>query len=201
MNNMKLLDRGWQYSVYDLGNGRVLKRYNTWCQAYGVMLRDALSNMRFPVVCFTRYYREGKQSAVRSLTSVRESSLDQKLFGNPRVISGHTYEQDFAEPLSKYLKQISDEEGRIVIDRFVSLSAFLVSNSLIEKNFNIGDNFGRTALGEIVLTDLGELCTDPSEVAKQIRSRVWAAPDVVRQLPPALRTYFVEQMDRAFVKK
>ncbi|MFA6514787.1 MAG: hypothetical protein WCT42_00790 [Candidatus Paceibacterota bacterium] len=37
---MKKIGQGWQYTTYDLGNGRVLKKFHSWSKAYFVMLRD-----------------------------------------------------------------------------------------------------------------------------------------------------------------
>ena len=37
---MKKIGQGWQYTTYDLENGRVLKKFHSWSKAYCVMLRD-----------------------------------------------------------------------------------------------------------------------------------------------------------------
>jgi hypothetical protein len=162
------------------------------------MLRDALRNLRFPVVCFTRYYREGKVSATSSLEVVLESALDPSHFANPKRISAYAYEQTFARPLSEYLSTVTEEEGRKTIDAFIEFNKLLLAQPLIEKNFNIGDNFGLDPSGKIVLIDIGEIVTSKTGIKEQLRKRVWAAADVVRRLPASLQSYFVQKMDQTF---
>jgi hypothetical protein len=196
---MRLLGRGWQYTVYDLGNGKVLKRYNTWFEAYRVMLKDSLMHARLPVLLFSKYYNEGKVCARQSLGNITKSSLSPIMFGSPKMISEYDYEQTYAEPLSRYLKRVSTEKGKEMIDAFIEFNKTLARNSLLEKNCNIGDNFGINESGEIVIIDLGEICTSQKEIQQQINNRVWAAPDVLSRIPSSLHAYLVEKMDQAFV--
>jgi hypothetical protein len=195
---MKKVGQGWQYTVYDLGGGRVLKRYNTWLEAYGVMLRDSFLHIRLPVVFFSRYYKEGKERALRSLTFIQNSTIDPAVFGNPKLLEGSSYEQDNITPLRKYLATCTYEEGRAVIDAFAGFNLMLLQQSVIEMNCNVADNFGLNPQGKMVLIDLGEICTDKEEIQSQIRKRVWSAADVVSGLPAGLRSYFVEKMDAVF---
>ena len=193
---MKMLGRGWQYTVYDLGNRRVLKKYNTWFDAYMVMLKDSFFHVRPPVFYFSRYYSDGQKSAISSLKKVSETSLDAWVVGNPKVLSGCEYEQDFVEPLSEYFERVTVEDGKRMIDRFVEFTLLLLRSSVLEKNCNIADNFGLNDEGKIILIDLGEICFVEEEIQDQIQKRVWAAPDVLSRLPIGLRSYFVEEMDR-----
>ena len=64
---MRLLGQGWQYTVYDLGNGRVLKQYNTKFAAYCVMLKACFPFTKNPLWELPKYYRGCKQTALDSI--------------------------------------------------------------------------------------------------------------------------------------
>lgn len=196
---MKKIGEGWQYNVYDIGNNRVLKRYNSFFKSYLIMLKDAFINMRLPVINFKKLYNEGKTSAVRSLKIILDCTLDKNIFGNPKIVGTLDYEQDIMIPLSVFFKSSTVEKGQDIIDEFIDFNKFLVKNKIIEKNFNIADNFGLNNLGNITLIDIGEICTDEQEINKSIKKRVWSARDVTNRLPFDLREYYIKKMDKAFL--
>jgi tRNA1(Val) A37 N6-methylase TrmN6 len=75
-----------------------------------------------------------------------------------------------------------------------------VENNLIDKSFNIGANFGLNKQGEIVLSDIGELWSNPENIKKQIEKRVWSYDYILRYLPSEkLREYFISKMDQIFL--
>ena len=195
---MRFIGRGWQYSVYSIGNGKVYKRYNSWFEAYREMLKEQLSTLKFPVLGFTGNYFKGKKLASESLKRVVSSSLDQNLFGNPKIVGKLEYEQDFIVPLSCYFKHHSLAESKEKIDSFIKFCLLLHKNSLIEKNFNMADNFGLNKSGEIVLSDLGEICSTEKEIAVQTKKRVWMKQDVLGKFPAHLHEYFIQKMDETF---
>ncbi len=195
---MKKLGKGWQYTVYDLGNGRVLKRYNTWIDSYLVMLHDAFIHHRLPVINFSYYYREGKRVAMESLKKISVSNIDKSMFGNPTICSNYDYEQDVVEPLAQSFKNGTMSSGRLLIDKFALFNKKLIKNGMIEKNFNIADNFGLNNSGDIIMIDIGEVCTDKNEIQEQLKRRVWSAPDVLKKIPINFQQYFIETMDKSF---
>ena len=197
---MKLIRRGWQYSVYDIGNGRVLKRYNTGFESYLEMLKEQLFNLWFPVTGFSNIYKESKVLASRSLQKITSCTVDQSLFGNPKIIGELEYEQDLVKPLSDYFENHSVNESKKMIDKFIKFCKLLHKNSLIEKHFNMADNFGLNNSEEIVLIDLGEICSSKEEISKQINKQVWLGPDVLGKFPAALGKYFIQKMNEAFGK-
>lgn len=195
---MKLIGRGWQYAVYDAGNGRVIKKYNSMFDAYLVMLKDAFFHFRLPVLNFSFFYNEGRNIALQSLLHITQHKLPQSMFGNPTLLSKLEYEQDYCESLSGHLKKIPTEEGKLVIDKCIAFILMLKENLLMEKNCNIGDNFGITAAGNIILIDIGEVLFQKEEIRGRLKERVWAAPDVLSRIPASLRDYFIQHMDQVF---
>ncbi len=197
----KMIGRGWQYTVYDMGNSRVEKKYNSIFLSYFMMFKDAFRYLRMPDLAFRKYYRETQKIAMNSLEKVMASPLDKNLFGNPKMIGTVGYEQDHLKSLGKYFMEHSADESKDKIDRVVKFCLMLFEHSLAEKYFNIADNFGLDASGNIVLIDLGEIIDSREEISVQIKNRAWSAPDVISEFPEKLRGYFVRSMDNAFANK
>ncbi len=196
---MKLLNRGWQYSVYEKAPGIVLKRYNSFLVAYFIMLKESFVTFSLPVIPFYPHYQKSKENASRSLEFISQSQIDKSVFGQPHRLNEYDYEQAYVEPLSNYFKRVSTKDGKDTIDAFVRFCALLLEHSIAERNFSIANNFGLDNNGNIVLTDLGEICTTEAEIQERINVRVWSTADVLSGLPASLRTYFVEKMDRQFL--
>ncbi|MEK7538389.1 MAG: hypothetical protein AAB552_00965 [Patescibacteria group bacterium] len=139
--------------------------------------------------------------AVYSMQEILHTTIQSWMLGNPRVVGTLDYEQDFVVSLRKKLEQGGREEGERIVDSFVEFNKVLIEHSLIDRNFLITDNFGMNADGNIILMDLGELCTDAKTIRHHLAKRPWATFDVVNSLPANLRDYFVNEMDKAFYKK
>lgn len=193
---MKLLGRGWQYSVYDLENGRVIKKMNSRFLAYLQMLKGCFPYTKLGINQFPKMFQASVNMATNSIRSLKKISFDKKLLGNPKFFENSLeYEQDKIIPVEDYLKTISVEEGKKAIDEFYNFNINLISLGFIDKSFAIAKNFGIDHQGKIILSDLGELYFSP-ELRNQIQKRPWAANYVIKPLPKNLRNYFVEKMDR-----
>lgn len=196
---MKILGRGWQYTTYDLGNSRVLKKYNSRLVAYFIMFRECFPYIKYPIWEFPAYYKRCKQEAAQSMQSLLGVvKLEQWMLGNPKVLNALNYEQDKMTPLHKKLINISQSEAEIIIDDFIELNKILIKNSVIDRNFNITNNFGVDNSGRIVLMDLGEICTDERKIKNYLKERPWSSPHVGYHLDKNIRDSFVSKMDNNF---
>ena len=111
---MKFIGRGWQYTVYDIGNCRVLKIYNTRLQGYLIMLRQCFPYVGYPIWKIPSYYRGCKKTAFDSIKKIKDTKIPLSYFGNPTILNDYDYEQDKVVPLSIYFKKLNLEEGRQV---------------------------------------------------------------------------------------
>lgn len=196
---MKVLGRGWQYTTYDLGNGRVLKRYNSAFVACILIFLNSLYWWKPAPWKLLAYHRDCKSKAHDSMIFVQRNVLESWMIGNPKVLNDLDYEQDKLTPLHKVIRGISTEKGKELIDAFVAFNAELLRRGVIDKSFNITKNFGLDAKDRVVLMDLGELFTAQEAIQKQIRERKWATPYVAQVMRNReLRDYYVAQMDRHF---
>lgn len=195
---MKKIGRGWQYTVYDIGNGRVRKLFNTKTQAYTVFLLECFPYTDYPLWKFPTYHKELRAKAVHSINWVRTSAIDKRLFGNPTLLNETDYEQDNVTQLGQYLHSVSEQKGREILDSFVAFNALLLQNGVIDKSFLIGKNYGINADGQVILIDIGELFTDPEAIRAQVALQPWDHSYVTDTIPTYLRTYFVETMNARF---
>jgi len=194
---MKKIGRGWQYTVYDIGKGRVLKQYNSRFVSYLRMLHDLFPYTESPFWVFPRYYNNCRRHAQDSLRWVSTSTMDLRLFGNPLIYQdGLTYEQDRVVSLRRAIKQKTLEQQKELVDIFVAFNKKIINHGVIDKSFNFCSNFGISEQGEMVLADIGELLTTSAQIKQQIKLRVWAKWYVLNKLPRNLNTYFIEQMDQ-----
>lgn len=198
---MKFIGRGWQYTVYDAGNERVLKRYNTKLQAYSIMLRQCFPYIRNPLWKIPGYHRGCRNTAIDSLRKIRDTRLDLSIFGNPKILGELDYEQDKVIPLQEYFEGLNIEEGKHLIGEFIKFNDMLVKNRLIDKSFLIGKNYGMNADGDIILTDIGELFSDEARIRDQIAKKPWDIAYVTSTIPKRFREYFVQEMNKHFISR
>lgn len=198
---MKKIGRGWQYTTYDLGNDRVLKKYNSKLVGYIHIFKICFPFNTDPLWKIPGYYRGCKETALDSMKKISHPVLDPWMMGNPKILNALDYEQDKVIPIHDVLATSSTEKGREIIDLFVEFSKVMVEKSIIDKSFNISQNFAIDTQGRVILMDLGELYSSSAAIQKQIHNRAWAKQYVVNPLPKELQSYFVERMDATFLKK
>lgn len=196
---MKFIGRGWQYTVYDIGNNRVLKKYNTRLQAYLIMFQQNFPYVSYPIWNFSKYHAGCRNTALGSIKKIKETTLSPALFGNSKILNELDYEQDKVIPLHVYFEKLSLEEGKSVIDRFITFNLFLLQNRLIDKSFLIGKNYGIDSRGEIILIDIGELYSADESIQRQIGLKPWDHEYVTSSIPKRFRQYFVSEMNKHFV--
>lgn len=192
---MKKIGRGWQYTTYDLGNDRVLKKYNSKIIGYIHMFKICFPFTTDPIWKLPGYYRGCKETALDSIKKIQNPVLDPWMMGNPKILNSLDYEQDKVIPLHEALSLYDDKQGKEIVDLFVEFNKALIQRSIIDKSFNITQNFALDRSGRVILMDLGELYSSKVAIEKQINNRAWAKHYVVNPLPINLRDYFVQRMD------
>lgn len=191
----KKIGRGWQYTVYDIRGGRVLKKHNTRLVSYFMFLHDCFPYIRHPVWKFPRYYKRCRREAAESMQKIRHATLEPWMLGNPQVRNKLDYEQDKLTSLRVKLERGTLKEGEDIVDAFVEFNKMLIKNSLIDRNFLITDNFAMDDKGRIVLMDLGELCSDPEKIKMHLSNKPWSSWDTLNSMPKNLRGYFIQKME------
>ncbi len=196
---MKKIGQGWQYTVWDIGENRVRKTFNTKYQAYSIFLRECFPYIHYPIWKFPKFHKDLRKKAVESISWVRQTNLELSLFANPKILNDCDYEQDRIVTLGEHLKHASQKDGEDTINAFVSLNKFLLQNSVIDKSFLIGKNYGLDAHGKVILIDIGELFFDKDKIERQIKLQPWDHTYVTSTIPKKFRNYFVSEMNKHFI--
>jgi hypothetical protein len=196
---MKLLDHGWQYTVYDLGNGRVLKKFHSWPRAYFVILKDIFPFRTDSFFEIPGFIKGLKKVARDSFEVLKKRNIPQEWIGNPTFINQFDFTQDKVQPLHDVFEKSDTETSKKIIDQFVEFNKKLLNLGVIDKSFNITKNYGLNDKHEIVLIDIGELFDDPNKINEQRKDRAWEKHYVAGCIKDKeAQKYFIGEMDREF---
>ncbi len=196
---MKKIGEGWQYAIYDKGNGRVLKKFHSWARLYWVILKTIFPFRDGPFWIIPRFAKGMKSTAKASFEILKKKQIPSQWVGNPMFLEGLDFEQDKIKPLHEVFEAATIDEAKRVVDLFIVFNKELLSKGVIDKSFNITKNYGINDREEIVLIDIGELFDDPELIERQRRDRAWDKPYVAGCIKnEEVRNYFIQQMNKEF---
>ena len=197
---MKKIGEGWQYTVYDLDNGRVLKKFHSPLWSYWTILKTIFPFNNDSLTSIPRYSREMKKKALDSFDILRKAKIPTEWLGQPSFVNKLDFEQDKVRPLHDVFSIVTIEESKQIIDKFILFNKQLLERGLIDKSFNVTKNYGLDEKGEIVLIDIGELFVGEERIRQQCLDRTWAKDYVAGCIEnEEVREYFIQQMDFNFL--
>lgn len=197
---MKKIGEGWQYATYDLGNGRVFKKFHSFFGLYWVILKDVYPFRDDPIWEVPGFVRSSKRKALHSFEILKAKRIPDAWLGNPKFLQGLNYEQDKAQPLHDVFRKANTVRIKSLIDAFIAFSKQLFEKGIIDKSFNITKNYGLNEKGEMILIDIGELFDDPQRIRKQLLDRIWDKKYVSGEIKDKeAQEYFIRKMDENFV--
>lgn len=196
---MRKLGEGWQYTTYDLGNGRVLKKYHSWLKAFWQIFKTIFPFQNDPPWNIPKFIRDMDRKTKESFRILNEYNVPPAWVGNPRFLESFDFEQDKVKPIHDVFREVDGERGKQIIDQFIEFNKACLDIGFIDKSFNITKNFGINSNGDIVLIDIGELYDDPVQVQHQLEIRVWEKDYNAGCIQDnELREYFITQMAKHF---
>jgi hypothetical protein len=206
IRKMNIIAIGWQYTVYDKGNGKVVKHFHSFLFAAVIMTKDILVDLlrlrRHSLFDILPLLKEMRELATHSIEGIRSHpEIPPRFFGNPIFIPGTLdYEQDKVKTFRSYFNSCqSTELKKRLIEKLVRFCRDLATLGIVEKSFNIGSNFGVDPEEDIMLIDLGEIIFDPLLSKIQIQKRPWANQGNLSFFSEhELRAHFVQCMDESF---
>ncbi len=194
---MKLIDAGYQYRVFDLENGKVLKRkcstFRTFYQMFRVYRRHDMSQWSAlkKSLAFLRKSKDTIFEVKRRLTQIPPH-----LLGNPDFKKGINYEQDKVEIVEKYFNHHSLEENKLLIDKYIQLTQFLWEYGIHDVIYKIRANYGVNSKNEIVLIDFNEVTFSKDEALETIQNKDWLRSRWYAQLEEGdLKNYYSDSMN------
>lgn len=201
---MKLIGKGWQYRVYDIGGGRVRKIKRTaidsFCRIF-FMPKVIKENRKFrfnPALSYREMRRISRESD-ENIKKFREilSYMPAHLTGNLNFLNGINYEQDYTIPLLRYFEKHENGENKKVITQYAKLILELWQYGCSDSIFNFATNSGIDSQNRIIQIDIGELDLEKDIVAEKVRSKKWLTqPSYVFHLSDDMKRFFAGEMDR-----
>lgn len=196
---MKKIGEGWQYATYDLGNGRVLKKFHSFFGLYWAILKDVYPFKDDPIWEVPKFVSSSKKKALHSVMLVKQNKIPYDWIGNPKFLNDLDYEQDKAKPLHDVFLNSDTSHIKSLIDEFINFNKRILDRGVVDKSFNITKNFGLNSNGDLIMIDIGELFDNPQRVKKQLTGKVWRKKYVAGEIKDIeAQKYFIEQMDKNF---
>ena len=196
---MKVIGQGWQYTTYDLENGRVLKKFHSWPKAYFVILKEIFPFNKDSLFEIPGFIKDVKRKADESFEILKRKNIPQEWMANPIFINKYDFEQDKVAPLHEVFSNLETEDIKKIINQFVEFNLKILNLGLIDKGFNITKNYGIDKNGQIVLIDIGELFDDKELIKKQIKEHGWDKNYVAGCIQnEEAREFFLREMSKNF---
>ena len=193
-----LIGVGAQYTVHDLGTGRVSKVPNDydgsrlfvggWGPHFDATHANAPNEMTVG----------GRDIAVPHV--LRLAARYPKLYealARPRTGAGGSFTQDKVRPLSDVLPDATDDEIRGYLEAYADLHQLCWRYGISEGIFAFGINNGIAESGRLVLVDFGEVHNDTTKtITSHVKEAVWETKDVFvkKFLPENLYDYYFSVM-------
>lgn len=188
----KILGRGLQYVVYDIGGNRVRKRPTTRLEKAVTFIKWRCYN---PLKIYMGILSAEKVTLKSiGLLQTRIANINQDFLGNPSF-KNISYEQDHATPIGVYFLKHTAEENKKIIDLYVQSIFKTWKHGFSDIVFNFTLNNAIDKHGQVILVDLSELTFSISETMDCIVSKKWLRQSSYQRLPDELKNYFAEKMN------
>jgi hypothetical protein len=191
---MKKIGEGYYYNVYNLGNGRVLKKLKN---KFGMFWFIVTKNIWWGTT-FSEYNQATNNipNIILMYKELQKRIGDEPFLGNPIFQDGLSYEQDKAVVVEKFLKTASVEESKKLIDQYALFIKKLWEYGIYEKSWNFTINNGINNHGNVILIDFNEVSFDLDHVKEKLESKRYTRTYSRSSLKEEVRDYYDVVMER-----
>lgn len=193
---MKFISCGWQYIVYDIGNGRVRKVKHSVYTRYVFILSQLifqnfcnLFSLHKIVISESKRVQEEMVISNQYIQEIL-TKIPSKYLGNPVFINSTDYEQDRAIPLKQLLRS-NNVKG--LLSKYIHLIHILWGYNIGETVFRFSANNGLDRDGNVVQIDFGEITNDKERVLSDIKEKRWVR--FSKYLGNGTREFYLKRMD------
>ncbi len=193
---MKKIGEGFYYKVFNLGNGRVLKKQMSFFSRVRKLIAWGGVEGISPFAMLN--YQKMQKKFNASLVGSREllNVLPQSILGNPVFLNNYEYEQDKVIPLVDTLPYFTDEQFFARAYEYVVLQKLLWTYGYSDQVFNFTINCGiDEKTKKLILLDFNELTSSKEKVLKNIANKKWNTQMSLRDFP---RAELKEHISRLF---
>lgn len=191
---MERVGVGWQFEVFDCGNGRVLKKPFKGIRQFRHIYEQTKHRSLRALGEWIRVSRERSRTTSKFRTHL--TYVPPELLGNAVIRSDGCIEQDKVTPLVQVFDAMSEDEQCAILVRYANSILEHWQWGFCDKIFNFHVNNALDAQGRLILIDFGEVLFAKNEVAKRIINRRWLRSNSYRVLDDKLKTFYANLMDR-----
>src|ERR1700712_5392849 len=195
-NGNKKVGEGYYYLVYDIGNGRVIKKQKKNIRFFLYILYINKTSLQG----ISEY-----KKALRNINIIRASYdklvgliPDLSIIGNPIFIGGINYTQDNAAQLKDVLANKSEAESINLLEEFIKVIKELWKYGCHEKSLNFFTNFGLSKDGKVILIDFNEITFNKADVIADVKKMKWLNNWSYAHLPEKLQNYYRQRLKEEF---
>ncbi len=168
---MNKISEGYFYDVYDIGNGRVLKKKRSFSDiSKSIKGKTADSPLSNWFKTF-KYIRGVKKTT--STINKKISSIPQELIGNPTFINKTDYEQDKVTLLMDYFQTHSLSENKLIIDKYTDLIKEFLKYGIHDYVYKFKNSYGVNEKGNVVFIDFNEVVFSKEKIMQFIEKKQW----------------------------
>jgi len=164
INYMDYIESGYFYDVYDVDNGRVLKKRR---RILSVFTKTNFKNI------FLVLHQNLQAKKHTSEIKTRLDIIPEALLGNPIFVNKFDYSQDKVLLLGQYFETHSVIESKLIVDAYVSLLLKLLKYGVHDYVYKFKNSYGVDKDGEVIFIDFNEITTSKEEVLKLVSSKRW----------------------------
>jgi len=195
-NQNKKVGEGYYYLVYDIGNGRVLKKQKRKFRFFLYILYINKTNLQG-----VSEYKSARRNII-NIWPIYEKLVelipDISIIGNPIFIDGINYTQDNATQLKDVLPNKPDAESINLLEQFIKIIKELWKYGCHEKSLNFFTNFGLSRDGKVILIDFNEITFNKTDVIADVEKMKWLNNWSYINLPERLQHYYRKRLKEEF---
>lgn len=195
---MKYLSEGFEYKVYDMGNGKVFKRqigyFNRLYKIFKIT-RDRGFSLSKSIK--TAFKSDRKNRLAFRVVKVKLEDIPRKLFGNPEFSkNGKDFTQDKIMTVEECLNKLDDQAVERIIDEYVDFQQILWSHGMHDQTYKFQPNYGIKSNGKLVCIDFGEFVFTKDEALGSIHKRKWLTRTSYKKWEDSvIKRYYTKKMD------
>ena len=195
---MKKLATGYYNSVYDLGNGYVFKKKNTFVERF----KKIYSEQHSVIKTIKVMVKIPKEHLSLLEKEIQEGSFagDLSILANP-VFKNGGYVQDKVITIKDYFAMHDLGENKKIIDKYIESIYQCWKYHIHEEVFNFTVNNGVDSHSDVVLIDFNETSRDKEAVKKCIANKRWLKSMSYLTLNSELKDYYTQAMEQGITEQ
>lgn len=201
INNYAMeIGRGWQYAVYDLGNGRILKKKYSNLEKFFLIKEKQIKKGKpysLPQILISILRVNKMAGDANEYIRKLSTKFNLSFLGNPLFDRFGGYGQDKVLLLDDIFNSCSLEDGKRLFDQYSLLIHETWKFGFSDIIFNFLGNNGIDRNGKIIQSDFGEITFNKNKVLENIKNKRWLKANCFCTFPDGeLKEYYKFIMEK-----